>query len=62
MKLLWICNKKTKKVSYLLNEPVNPFGGWLDSACQTFTKEKNNELCLMFPDKKQVHRKTENFE
>lgn len=62
MRVLWICNKRLNLISNILNECINPFGGWLESTCQLFISDRENELCVMYPDEKSVHRKHSNFE
>lgn len=57
MKILWLCNVPTEKISVYLGEKAQNFGGWLSGASEKLLEDNNIELGIVFPHKsKKVYR------
>lgn len=49
MRILWVTNVPLPEASLLMGDQPNPFGGWLISAANDLSKEKNIDLFIVFP-------------
>lgn len=61
MKIIWICNKKLDIISSILKEEKNCFGGWLDSTSNLLLQNKKINLCVLFPEDKEIKGQNKNL-
>lgn len=53
MKILWVTNVSLPEASFSLKEKPTPFGGWLVNTSKVISEQKNIELHVAFPHKKE---------
>ena len=51
MKILWLTNIPLPEVSRLLNQKLNPFGGWMVNTAEALAREERIDLSIAFPQK-----------
>lgn len=61
MKILWICNKAPSKVGKMQKNTKNPYGGWLDTTCETLLEQPDIQLCVLFLEKTDYEGSKDNF-
>ncbi|HOI46555.1 MAG TPA: glycosyltransferase family 4 protein [Bacilli bacterium] len=49
MNVLWITNTILPEASILINQPINPFGGWLVSSSIDLARNESMKLTIAFP-------------